>query len=121
MTRLAELQAMSDEEIDREVATKVMGWKPWSQDDDYWSSGRLDDPVHHKTTWHPSTDNNDVAAVRVEIGRRGLEPAFCMALDIILEGDSPPDLLIHEWHWKMYNPTPRQQSIAALLAVEDER
>ena len=127
---LAELQKLTNEEIDREIAVKVMGW---SRHHGEWDGAgrktcelcgldisRSHTPIwcQNKHGWNPSTDHNDIAAVRVEAERREVKKLFVLRLtEIVYKNVSPSG----DCYWSLINATPRQQCEAILLAMEDER
>lgn len=105
----AELKALTDDEINRRIATEVMGWT--LKDTDYYHAGRW--YKRHGADWKPAIDDNDMRLVRDELGRRGLIVQFKYHLrwSIVREIDD---------EWKLWNATARQQAEAALLAVQKE-
>ena len=114
MTRLAALQKLTNEEIDREIAVKVMGWTIKSDEINhyYHASGHY---KRHGSDWNPSTDHNDIAAVRAEIERREVKKLFVLRLtEIVYKNVSPSG----DCYWSLINATPRQQCEADLLSIE---
>lgn len=106
---------LTNEEIDRLIAERVMGWKKNAAG---WWIAEIGEP-HHECDWHPSTDHNDVALVRAEIERRRLQLAYIEALVKIVAPTADwlhPDSI--GLPWAQLNATPRQQCEAALVIRE---
>lgn len=113
---------LTDREIDAAVSVKVMGWKDaavthcWVVREWFPKCLWRDSCLLEKDNWKPSTDHNDIAAVRAEIERLDEIESFILNLQKIL----PIDHFAQRWReaWLILNATPRQQCEAALKAVE---
>lgn len=113
---LAEVEKLTPEEIDRLVATQVMGWTVKDDEINYYyhASGHY---KRHGSEWHPSTDHNDMALVRAEIQKRGLQNDFARRVCDMTNWENRNSSANYWWH--LLNATPRQQCHAALLAVQE--
>jgi len=129
---MTELNAMSDADLDRKVATQVMGWTPHYWDGIICKLCDLVMPIEQQKKYEccnapdgfsPSTDCNDCAAMRAEIEKQGKTWVFCYSLREMLKsitaqlslpaGERLPA------SWFILHSSPRQQCIAALLAMEE--
>lgn len=123
-----ELNALSDNDINRLIAERVMGWKTWTprgvEDAMHiWKKPCSDPNIEDADLvgkWYPSTDHNDCAAMRAEIERRGLQMLFVLFMQRVF--DASGNLESNWWvkPWFILNSKPRQQCIAALLTMEEK-
>lgn len=131
---LAQLQALSDRELDAVVARVVMGWRyePRFEGD---QDGYLVRPDGIRTIFEEREDfSNDPAAaamVRAEIERRRLQAEFSIRLIEVMTGPieffpQPTnfDVNIADWIltpaevWQLLSAPPRAHAIAAVLACQ---
>ena len=100
MTR-AELEAMPARELDAVVAEKVLGWD---------CSHAY---VRKFLVPSVSTDDNAARMMRDRIAELGLEHSFVLALWV------PANIPYTKQLFELWQSTPRQQAIAAVLVVEE--
>lgn len=123
-----DLTALSNDEINRAIATEVMGYvscdgPPRLSSSDgrtYYFAGCIfywqNDVRPTQKGWNPATDDNNMRLVRAQLKRQGLQKLFCVKLWSMLipaldAGMSWP------MDWLMLDALPRQQAEAALAAV----
>jgi hypothetical protein len=135
---IEELNALSDDALNRLAAQHVMCWRPIGNAEPYadhfdaggcissWgperflpSNGRGSAPIGFRPSWNLE----DAFALQAEIERRGLIDSFVRALSptnnplfaaVPLPKCNPSNVI----DWCLANATARQRTIAAIVAVE---
>lgn len=101
---------LTNEEINRAVAERVMGWA-WLSDG--CTNGLKDINGWRINPWCPAADHNDTALMRAEVEWRRLQNRFLYHLRwTVLRNHAATE-------WQVLNASPRQQCEAALAAAED--
>lgn len=126
-SRLERMAGMTPDEINRQVAEKVMGWgySAWGRNhyveiivsSDISSGNQQDETfVMQVESWQPYTNIEQAMMMQKEIHKKGLARKYTNAFFNIIEpeGTTLPD---DELVWAMIHATPQQRCEAALKAV----
>ncbi len=113
------LDRMTDAELDKLAAERVMGWNPVfpREDDNFW---RMGEGVK-LGSFKPTTSIADAFALQAEIMRREMTDKFAHELTMIaayhgaFSGSNDPQEWEHEW--LLANATAKQRTCAAILAI----
>lgn len=116
---LADLEKLSDQELNKLAAERVIGWEfvkappicgfsyaHWTDKRSVWVE---------LTKWNPAADIADAFTLQAEIERMELRESFTSILQTVTE--RPRAGLAYQWF--LINATARQRTEAAILAVEE--
>ncbi len=112
---MSDYEKLTNRELDAAVAERLMGWTQIHPRDDFGdrvgTTGIPPNMAGFQYLKHYSTDDNAARLVRDRIAELGLVVYFTECLDnIVGEVSNVP--------WAHMQSTPRQQCIAALMALE---